>query len=56
MMRGLSRILRSGLALALLALMAAPLPATAVTPEEIGLSILAELISVRRKSGNADAL
>ena len=27
----------------------------AVTPEEIGLSILAELISVRRKSGTADA-
>ena len=35
MMRGLSRILRSGLALALLALMAAPLPATAITPEEM---------------------
>jgi cytochrome c-type biogenesis protein CcmH len=35
MMRGLSRIVRAGLVLILLALMAAPLPATAITPEEM---------------------
>ena len=35
MMRGLSHIVRAGMALVLLALMAAPLPAIAITPEEM---------------------